>query len=87
MSVDWDRLEGAGRRPKQVARMSAAICGINASENPRMSLRSSGLRLLHDALPGSRYVELAGAGHTSARNPVFVNSPTRCATSRQRRLQ
>jgi hypothetical protein len=31
---------------QRVARMSAAICGISASENPRMSLRSSGLRLL-----------------------------------------
>ena len=26
--------------------MSAAICGISANENPRMSLRSFGLRLL-----------------------------------------
>ena len=31
---------------EQVARMSAATCGINANENPRMSLRSSALRLL-----------------------------------------
>lgn len=73
MSVDRGRPEVSGiRSNQQVARMSAAIRGINAGENPRTSLRSSGLRLLHDALPGSRYVELAGADYTSARNPVFV---------------
>jgi hypothetical protein len=40
---------------RQVARMSAAICGVNANENPRMSLRSSGLRLLerHELWLGS----------------------------------
>jgi hypothetical protein len=30
---------------ERVARMSGAICGITANENPRMSLRSSGPRL------------------------------------------
>lgn len=39
-------VNGVGGTAQRVARMSAAICGISIKQESRMSLRSSGLRLL-----------------------------------------